>query len=342
MISWEYSFEKISKDLELAKKKKQALDDLLSTGRISQPTFDSFEKELTNTISEIEEQQKALAQKMITKVDDLEQQVSTLEKFLANAEILHAAGEIDEELHTRETNAFTQGLEATKQELEVIKGIVSTLMPEKMEPTPPATPEETLEAVPTEDALEETPEIPAEAPITMQVDAENESIPEQAEVEHPVEVQADATTTEETPSEETPTEEMLTEEAPVEDTPVEETPLEEAVTEEELVEESTPAEETIEETRTEETLTEETADEGFESFEENAPEISLEEVPTDEQPIQPEEAVESVEEPQELAADTVEDEEPVEEEASVEVDAEEISAPQEEEVATEEEIEEQY
>lgn len=241
MISWEYSFEKISKDLELAKKKKQALDDLFGTGKISQFTYDSFNKGLTDTIAEIETHRKALAEKMTSKIAELEQQVNTLEMFLANAEILYAAGEIDDELHTRESNAFTQGLEATKQELEVIKEVVANLMPEKMELALPPAPGEIVEAPSAEEVLEEVPEIPTEvpieAPVEAQVEVETENISEETEIEQPMEVQAEEAPTEETLAEETPNEgfEGIEENAP--ETPVEETPTEEQSSSSEEVDE---------------------------------------------------------------------------------------------------------
>ena len=253
MISWEYSFEKISKDLELAKKKKQALDDLFGTGKISQFTYDSFNKGLTDTIAEIETHRKALAEKMTSKIAELEQQVNTLEMFLANAEILYAAGEIDDELHTRESNAFTQGLEATKQELEVIKEVVANLMPEKMELTLPPAPGEIVEAPSAEEVLEETPEIPTEvpieAPVEAQVEVETENISEETEIEQPMEVQAEEASIEETLAEETPTEgfEGIEENAP--ETPTEEqSSSSEEVDEEPLVSPEVATETIVEET----------------------------------------------------------------------------------------------
>lgn len=311
MISWEYSFEKISKDLELAKKKKQALDDLFGTGKISQSTYDSFNKGLTDTITEIETHRKALAEKMTSKITELEQQVNTLEMFLANAEILYAAGEIDEELHTRESNAFTQGLEATKQELEVIKEVVANLMPEKMELTLPLAPGEIIEAPSAEEVIEEAPEIPTEAPIEAPVEeqeeVETENISEETEIEQPMEVQA-----EEAPVEETPSEEALVEEAP-----------------------------------TEETLTEEAPNEGFEGFEENAPETPVEETPTEEQLSSPEEVAEEPVVSPEVNAEAVVEETPIEGETEVEVEAEaeDTSSFQDEEeeaTAEEQEAEEEY
>jgi len=257
LISWEYSFEKISKDLELAKKKKQALDDLFGTGKISQFTYDSFNKGLTDTIAEIETHRKALAEKMTSKIAELEQQVNTLEMFLANAEILYAAGEIDEELHTSESNAFTQGLEATKQELEVIKEVVANLMPEKMELALPPAPGEIVEAPLVEEVLEEVPEIPTEvpieAPVEAQVEVETENISEETEIEQPMEVQAEEASTEEALTEETPTEgfERIEENAP--ETPTEEqSSSSEEVDEEPVVSPEVATETIVEETPIEE------------------------------------------------------------------------------------------
>ncbi|MBE0511795.1 CdvA-like protein, partial [Candidatus Bathyarchaeota archaeon] len=146
MISWKYSFEKIDKDLELARKKKQALDDLFNSGKISASTYESLDKELTGIISEIEARQKDLADKMTSKIADLENQIGTLEMFLANSEIQYVAGEIDDELHASESNAFSSGLDAVKKQLVAIKEVVTSLMPEVVAPPPLSTPSETEEA----------------------------------------------------------------------------------------------------------------------------------------------------------------------------------------------------
>ena len=142
MISWKYSFEKISKDLELARKKKQALDDLFNSGRISASTYESLDNELTTIISDIEMRQKMVADNLASKVDDLEKQIGTLEIFLANSEIQYVAGEIDEELHTNESTAFSNGLNALKQQLGFLKEAVDSLIPEATAPTPPPPPVE--------------------------------------------------------------------------------------------------------------------------------------------------------------------------------------------------------
>lgn len=105
----------------MARKKRQALDNLLSVGRISQSTHGIFNKEIDDAISEIEKQQKALLEKMAAKVVELEGQVKTLEILLANFEIRHVTGEIDDEAYQRESDLFASGLDAAKHELEEVK-----------------------------------------------------------------------------------------------------------------------------------------------------------------------------------------------------------------------------
>jgi hypothetical protein len=121
LISWKHSFRRLNEEYEVARKKRQALDNLLNVGRISQSTHGIFNKEIDDAISEIEKQQKALLEKMAAKVVELEGQVKTLEILLANFEIRHVTGEIGDEAYQRETDLFASGLDAAKHELEEVK-----------------------------------------------------------------------------------------------------------------------------------------------------------------------------------------------------------------------------
>ena len=116
MISWKHSFNRLNEEYEIAKKKKQALDNLYEKGRISQSTHESFDKELSAGIVEIERQQHALLDKMGQKTTDLENQVKTLEMLLTNYEIQHVAGEIDEEIYQLEINLLSNGLATVTSE----------------------------------------------------------------------------------------------------------------------------------------------------------------------------------------------------------------------------------
>lgn len=185
LVTWKESFEKINTELDLTKRKKQALDDLHSTGRISQSAYDCLSKGLTEEIEHAEARRKVLAEKMTSKLNELEEQRMALEMFLANNEMAYVAGEINEELYSKESSALDSGLEATKQELNWIKEVITQLVPQEVEPEPaPApTPEEATEVAVSEAPVETTPEsvsdIPAEIPV--EVETTNEIQTEQVE-----------------------------------------------------------------------------------------------------------------------------------------------------------------
>jgi hypothetical protein len=121
LISWKHSFRRLNEEYEVARKKRQALDNLLSAGKISQSTHSIFNKEIDDAIAEIEKQEKALLEKMAAKVVELEGQVKTLEILLANFEIRHVTGDIGDEAYRRESELFASGLDAAKHELEEVK-----------------------------------------------------------------------------------------------------------------------------------------------------------------------------------------------------------------------------
>jgi CdvA-like coiled-coil domain len=146
LISWKHSFRRLNEEYEVARKKRQALDNLLSVGRISQSTHGIFNKEIDDAISEIEKQQKALLEKMAAKVVELEGQVKTLEILLANFEIRHVTGEIGDEAYQRESDLFASGLDAAKHELEEVKEAADQLA------TGEFTVEEEIEEQPEENA----------------------------------------------------------------------------------------------------------------------------------------------------------------------------------------------
>ena len=127
LISWKHSFKRLNEESEMARKKKQALDNLLSTGRISQSTYDSFSKEMDEAIAEIERQRDALLEKMGSKMKELEGQIRTLEMLFANFEIQHVAGEVDDETYQREIGLLSTGLEAARHELDAVNEAVSQL-----------------------------------------------------------------------------------------------------------------------------------------------------------------------------------------------------------------------
>jgi hypothetical protein len=127
LASWRHYFDKMNEEYEVVMKKKQALNSLVNSGKISQSTFDLFDKEMNETLAEIERQKSALLDKMNTKIKELEEHIKVLERLLANFEIQHVGGEIEEEVYQREIALLSIGLDTARQELDLIKEAVNKI-----------------------------------------------------------------------------------------------------------------------------------------------------------------------------------------------------------------------
>jgi hypothetical protein len=65
---------------------------------------------------------------MKTKEEELEGEIGTLEMLLANFEIQHVAGEIEEEAYQRESIVLSVGLDTARQELATVRDTVNQLL----------------------------------------------------------------------------------------------------------------------------------------------------------------------------------------------------------------------
>ena len=215
MVLWKDAFEKINLELNVAKKKKQALDDLLNAGRISQSTYDALCKGLDDDLADIEVRRKALTEKMASKLGELEQQLQTLEFFLAHTEMAYVAGETSSELYAQESSALDMGLEATRQELNWIKDVIIQLIPKEtvtIEATMTTATVETIESTPTETAVENAPPVTSNAPIETPVEVtpvtgekpveQPTDVAVETATEPPIESTTTTTTTESPPTQE--------------------------------------------------------------------------------------------------------------------------------------------
>jgi len=180
----------------MTSRKKQALENLHDAGRISQFAYECLNKELTDEIEQVEARRKALAEKMTSKLNELEEQRMALEMFLANTEMAHVAGEIDDEIHAKESSALDLGLEATKQELNWIREVVLELAPKETETSPTQTPVEPTEVAAVETDIEKTSEaaesVEVEAPVEVTANVSEVKV---EEIQAPTEAQTDVETT---------------------------------------------------------------------------------------------------------------------------------------------------
>ncbi|MCX8176828.1 MAG: CdvA-like protein [Candidatus Bathyarchaeota archaeon] len=127
MAYWRRYLDRINEEYTVVLRKRQALNRLLSSGRISQSTFETFDREMESTIAEIEKQRKLLLEKISVKTMELEERIKVLEKLLANLEIQHVGGEIEDENYQRDLALLNVGLENAKKELELTKEVINEL-----------------------------------------------------------------------------------------------------------------------------------------------------------------------------------------------------------------------
>ena len=120
LSSWKGSFETIHSELELAKRKKQALDELLAKNRMSRPTYEHLVGNLDENITELESHQKTLLQKMGDRADELKNQAELLKLFLVSLELRYIAEEVKRGIYEKNRQALELGLEATENELAEI------------------------------------------------------------------------------------------------------------------------------------------------------------------------------------------------------------------------------
>jgi chromosome segregation ATPase len=144
LISWKHSFRRLNEEYEIAKKKKQALDNLLANGRISQSTYEIFDKEIADAIAEIERQKRDLLERMNSNIKEIESQIKTLEVLVANYEIQHVTGEIDEEAYQRETSLLSVGLDTARKELDAVKEALNQLSSNVQIPTAEVAPQQEI------------------------------------------------------------------------------------------------------------------------------------------------------------------------------------------------------
>ncbi len=163
---WKYTLELASKELDLLKKKKQALDDLFSSQRISQATYEHLSREVDETLADVEKYLETIISKMKSRMEDLEKQIGILEIFLANVEMLHATNEIDDETYEKQSKALSLGIESVKYEIEEIKNALekATSKPAPAEAEVTEYTEETVTPQPSETPISE-PSVEAETSV---------------------------------------------------------------------------------------------------------------------------------------------------------------------------------
>jgi hypothetical protein len=120
MNSWKKTLETIYLNIDLAKKKRQALDELLMKKRMSQPTYEHLKKILASNKSELEDRQRSIMGNIAHRMEENKKQIAILELLLAKLEIEHINEDPNEEKFNKNKEKLILGIKATNSELEQI------------------------------------------------------------------------------------------------------------------------------------------------------------------------------------------------------------------------------
>lgn len=154
---WKVDAEKLMKEFALAHKRLQALDSLMHEGRITQYVYNDLRKTYEAATTELEEMRKILIEKLRVRADEVETQVRDLEKFLANIEVQHMTGEIDDEAYQLATNSLKLGLSQLNAEKKDVETLLAEITQPEAAPTP-VTPTPPLTSPPPTPAVIKPPE----------------------------------------------------------------------------------------------------------------------------------------------------------------------------------------
>jgi len=108
------------KELDIARKKKQALDELSASKKISKLNYEDWDKKLKKELTDLEAEVKSLNEKITAKNRELEEQKILLESFFIVFELGHAVGDIDNEIYEKQNKSILSSLDAIKQELKIL------------------------------------------------------------------------------------------------------------------------------------------------------------------------------------------------------------------------------
>ena len=94
--AWKVESDALGKKMDGLRRRAKALQELAREGEIPRPLFDETMGKYTQEASEVQGTYKSLAETMVVRVGELEEQKETLDRFLVDVKVQYRSGEIDE------------------------------------------------------------------------------------------------------------------------------------------------------------------------------------------------------------------------------------------------------
>jgi len=107
----------LGSELERAKTKKQALENLFETRKISQMVYDRIAREVEEEITKIEKRTELQTHKISETIGELRNIIGLLEHHLTRIQIRFSVGEMDEKQFKREKDAYARGITSLRTQI---------------------------------------------------------------------------------------------------------------------------------------------------------------------------------------------------------------------------------
>ena len=161
--TWKAEAMSVAAQLERARKRLKALEDLYSRSEVPRHAYEEFKKKLTAALSDLKTKSREVKGLLRRKIGDLEDEILHVEKALTAMKMSYIAGEISEKSYKAAADALRGSRDRDLEEKSDVKKMLERLIRLEEEPI-----SSTIAKAPEAEAPEATAPV-AEQPIVVQV-----------------------------------------------------------------------------------------------------------------------------------------------------------------------------
>ncbi len=141
--SWKVNAEKFQRGITHTEKRIDALDQLHGSGKISEQTYENLKNSYENAVGQRNNARDSLLSQLKNRSAELVNESNVLEEFLANVEVQHLTGELDEESYGLAVGSLKLAYNrmiAEKNDVDSVLGEVTGSKQEQNLPVEPSNP----------------------------------------------------------------------------------------------------------------------------------------------------------------------------------------------------------
>lgn len=125
--TWKAECDNYREESSLTQRRFQALDDLLKNGEIPQYVYEELCRQYKDAMSRLQEIHSDLTTRLKQRIDELDRQTKSLERFLGNIKVQHKTGELSDETFKVASEYLVFGVNSAANEKSDIVHILDKL-----------------------------------------------------------------------------------------------------------------------------------------------------------------------------------------------------------------------